>query len=232
MIGWRAGDTPIMSRSPQHREYRVALRRFAGLATTLTVVVCLLYWAVPVIRPYLYRDHEVVEWATALVFLAAAVVGARYLSTAGVGWRDPRWLIPGLSLLAMLDEISWGVFAVGVKPPTLMGKPMDGIHDLLEVAVKLARVHMPRWAVLLGVVVIASGVLAVLVKASRLRSALFGTAHWRFFMIGVALGVVSQTADVVISGDRFGQALEEVLELDGALALLWSAWFLGRPTET
>jgi len=221
-----------MLSSSQHREYRVALRRFVGLATILTVGVCLLYWAAPGLRQHLYRDHEVLEWATAVAFLAAAVVGARHLSTGGVGWRDPRWLIPGLSLLAMLDEISWGVFALGVKPPTLMGKPIDGIHDLLEVAIKLARVYMPRWGVLLGVVVIASGVLAVLVRSPGLRSVLFGTAHWRFFVIGMAFGVVSQTADVAISGDRFGQALEEVLELDGALALLWSAWFLRLRIET
>lgn len=210
----------------ENGEYRVALRRFVGLVTSLTVGVCLLYWVAPVIRPFLYRDHEVIEWATALVFLAAAVVGARNLSTVGAGWRDPRWLIPGLSLLAMLDEISWGVFALGVKPPKLMGKRMDGIHDFLEVGVKWALVHVPRWVVLFGVVVITSGVLAVLVRSSRWRSALLGTAPWRFFLIAVAFGVVSQAADVAISGDRFGQALEEVLELDGALALLWSAWFL------
>lgn len=57
------------------RPHDSALRWFAGIAVAVFLSVVLLYWLAPVTRRALYREHGVVEWATALLFLGGAVIG-------------------------------------------------------------------------------------------------------------------------------------------------------------
>ena len=90
-----------------------------------------------------------IEWATALLFLGGAVIGWGRLRRLGAGWRDVRWLIPILSLLAMLDEVGWVVFALGVPPPVVLGKRFDALHDIFE-ACKAGRPPRIRPATLTG----------------------------------------------------------------------------------
>jgi hypothetical protein len=44
------------------------------------------------------------------------------------------WLVSAtpLSLLALLGEVSWVVFRLGVKPPTMLGERFDGLHDAMD----------------------------------------------------------------------------------------------------
>lgn len=101
---------PEPSGAPARPEGAWRFRRFVVLATAQTVLVLVLYWLVPAARQALYRENGAVEWATALLFLAATIVGVRRLREAGARWRDPRWIIPALSLLALLDEVGWVIF--------------------------------------------------------------------------------------------------------------------------
>jgi hypothetical protein len=209
------------------RPHDSALRWFAGIAVAVFLSVVLLYWLAPVTRRALYREHGVVEWATALLFLGGAVIGGDRLRRLGAGWRDARWLIPISSLVAMLDEVNWVVFALGVRPPVVLGKRFDALHDIAEIGVMWSRHHAPRWALVVLGAVLAAAVLAAVATAPRWWPVLKGSPPWRFFMLAVAFGVVSQGLDIEASG-RFAQALEEVLELGGALALCFSAWLLPR----
>jgi hypothetical protein len=208
----------------------VALRWFIGLAAALTVTTMLLYWLVPASRRALSREHGVVEWATALLFLAAAVVGGRRLRDARVRWNDPHWVIPGLSLLATLDEVGWAVSPLGLKAPTLLGKRIDGLHDLLEVGVIWIRGHAPWWGVLALGVAMGSGLAWAILKASRWWPLVSHSPAWRFFALAAGLGALAQVLDVGIQRNRFAQLCEEVLELDGALAMLFSNGLLGSRT--
>jgi hypothetical protein len=204
-------------------------RWFVGLACSVTLAVVLLYWLVPGARKALYRENQATEWATAVLFLAAAVIGARRLWTVQALWRDPHWLIPGLSLLAMLDEVGWVVFALGIKPPTILGKSVDGLHDFLSVGVTLAGLYAPRWAVL---PLMAAAGLCLVASAVRWGRSVLDSAPWRFFIIAAGFGVASQLLDLDVARDHFLTAIEEVLELDGALALVFSAWLLPPGSRT
>lgn len=211
----------------------VALRWFAGLAGGLTLAALMLYWLIPPARQMLYRENQGVEWATAALFLAAAVVGTRRLWTIGAGWRDPRWLIPGLSFVAMLDEVGWVVFALGVKPPTVLGKRVDAVHDFAEIGVTWARLYAPQWALVLVGAIFAGAVLCLLATAPRWWRGLIGSPSWRFFMIAAGFGIASQILDIDLARDDFLKTLEEVLELHGSIALVFSASLLGsRPEGT
>lgn len=208
-----------------------ALRWFAGLAGGLTLAALMLYWLVPPARQTLYRENQGVEWATAALFLAAAVVGTRRLWTIGAGWWDPRWLIPGLSFVAMLDEVGWVVFALGVKPPTMLGKRVDAVHDFAEIGVTWIRLYAPQWALVLVGAVFAGAVLCLLATAPRWWRGLIGSPSWRFFMIAAGFGIASQILDIDLARDNFLKTLEEVFELDGSLALVFSASLLRRRPE-
>jgi len=195
---------------------------FVGLATAQTVTVILLYWFVPATRRLLIREQGIVEWATALLFLAAAVAGYRRLLTAGVRWRDPRWIIPTLSLLAMLDEASWVIFPLGVEAPTVLGKRLDGLHDILDVGVIWIRHHAPWWCVLVVGAVMVSALAWAAPRAPRGWRFVRRSAPWQFFALAAALGAVAQILDVTAPRRPVAQLFEEVLEMDGALAFLFS----------
>lgn len=209
------------------RPHGPALRWFAGIATAIVLTVLLLYWLTPATRRALYRENSVIEWATALLFLGGAVIGWCRLRRLGAGWRDVRWLIPILSLLAMLDEVGWVVFALGVPPPVVLGKRFDALHDIAEIGMIWSRQYAPRWALVMAGVLVAAAAVVAVATAPRWWRGLKSSASGRFFMLAVAFGVASQGLDLEGSGP-FAQTLEEVLELDGALALCFAAWLLPR----
>jgi hypothetical protein len=50
-------------------------------------------------------------------------------------------------------------------------------------------------------------------------------------MIAAGFGIASQILDIDLARDNFLKTLEEVFELDGSLALVFSASLLGRRPE-
>ena len=212
---------------PQRRE-AVPVRWFAVLASALTATVLLVYWLAPTTRRDLPHENGVVEWATALLFLAATVVGGRRLR--GAGWRDPRWIIPVLSLLAVLDEVNWVIFPLGVTRPTVLGMRVDGLHDAPEFAMMLIRDHAPWWCILVLGVAMASSLWWAVLRAPRWWRFVNHWAPWRFFALAAGLGAIAQILDLVTHRSPLAQLFEEILEMDGALAMLFSACLLGpRP---
>jgi hypothetical protein len=130
----------------------------------------------------------------------------------------------------MLDEVGWVVFALGVKPPIILGRRVDAVHDFAEIGVTLVRLYPPQWAVVLIGAVFAGAVLRLLATAARWWRGLIGSPSWRFFMIAASFGVASQILDIDLARDDFLKTLEVVFELDGSLALVFSASLLrSRP---
>jgi hypothetical protein len=213
------------------RSETAAFAWFFGLAAALIVTALVIYWFVPPhIRRNLSREHGVIEAPTAVFFLAAAAVGAARLRGARADLRDARWLIPGLSLVAMLDEVNWIVFPLGMRRPTVFGHRVDGLHDLLEMFVAWLRHEAPAWSVLVVGVAAAGAVGWAARQAAGTWPRVKESAPWRFFALALLLAVLAQMFDVFASQrNRLATLCEEVLELDAALALLFAAWQLPHP---
>jgi hypothetical protein len=213
------------------RNDRTLFVRFLGIAAALTIMAMTVFWlAAPEIRRTLPKEHGVVEAPTAASFLIAAIVGLVRLRQIRARGGDPRWLIPVLSLLGMLDEVNWIVFPLGLfRRPTIFGHRVDGVHDLVEIAVDWLRHDAPGWA-LVALGIAAAAALARVAPTLIARwPALKGSPAWRFVALALALAAVAQMFDLFASQRNLLATLcEEVLELDAALALIFAAWLIPR----
>jgi hypothetical protein len=101
---------------------------------------------------------------------------------------------------------------------------VDGLHDLLEMAMAWLQHRAPWWAVLLLGVVAAAALAWI---ARRLAAAWPRLRHapaWRFVALALLCVVGAQAFDVLASQRNMLARLgEELLELHAALALLFAA---------
>jgi len=207
-------------------------RLYLSLAVASLVVVSAAYVLFPRARRSLYAEGYLVEALSAWMFLGAALAGLVTARRAGLPWGHPRMLIPALALVSYLEEVSWGLSDLGIPEPRVLWLKVDGLHDLLTLAFAVYIQHgslVSRVTVGMG----AGVALAAMVATRRrllypLGRTVLGTPCWRFTAVGVGLVAVALALDTDQIGGRYVKAMEETLELDAALALLFAALTIGR----
>ena len=176
-------------------------------------------------RALIFGEDRAVEMATALLFLAAFVVGILHLCRSRL--RDYPILLPVaavLGLIGFLDETSFGARIFGWSMPAMAeGGEFDGAHDLVIVIYRLALRADPM---LIAAVGAGPGIVA-LVFVVRWRKELHALARrisadptylaMALFVAGVAF---ASLLDLEVGILRRLGPLEEIAELDAALALL------------
>ncbi|WP_162917441.1 hypothetical protein [Dongia deserti] len=197
----------------------------------LTTILCVATGDVALIALYavglrapVFGEDRAVEVATALLFLAAFVVGA-FLRRPGP--RDYRILLPvaaGLGILGFLDEISFGARLFGWSMPEMTGGgEFDGAHDLFILTYRLSSHVDPM---LMVTIVGGASVIGLVFMILWCRE-LFGLARrivadrtYSAMALFIAAIAFSALLDLDIGVlDRLGP-LEEIAELNAALALL------------
>lgn len=190
-----------------------------GVTTAITAFVAV---RIPDLRPLLLQEDGIVETATA-VFLALAAFGAA-ACLAMRGFRLPLLLAGLVGFAELMDETSFGSRLFGFQPPPLYGGgQLDGFHDLLIVAFRLARDVHPFLAWLLVALLLAVSVALAGFVAMQLFKGLQGdvrrlSAHTLFFAHVAFIGL-AQVIDISASSSHALSAMEEVFELDAAILL-------------
>lgn len=168
-----------------------------------------------------------VEDLSAAVYLAASIVGI------WVGLKQARRfkseavlpLFAGLvATLGFLDEVSFGARLGWFNPPVLHDKPIDAVHDVFTVAYVMTREHLSGRA-LATVVGCAGLVFVTVLVANRKRlDSITRMRGVRWLALAIALVVVAEVIDLDFFNKTgqwaFVYALEEVLEVNGGMALL------------
>lgn len=190
-----------------------------GIVTAIAALVAV---KAPDLRPLLLQEDGIVEMATAVFFALAAFGAAACLAKWGL--RLPLLLAGLIGFAELMDETSFGSRLFGFEPPPLYGGgQLDGFHDLLIVAFRLARDLNPILAwLLLGLLLAASIALAgfvamQLLKAFRSEPRRL-SAHTLFFAHVAFIGL-AQVIDISASSSHALSAMEEVFELDAAILL-------------
>jgi hypothetical protein len=198
-------------------------RLFLALSGAGYAVMSLVWFLIPARRFHLYREGEVVESITAVLFLAAAVMTVAAMRRAGLRWRHPYALIVPMALLCFGEESSWARHELNIDPPRLLGVSVDAVHDLLTLAFALYLQHgswRSRLTVGLG------AAFAVAVAAATRHRVLYPLARvvlaspvWRLVAVAVGLIGLSLALDLDLLPWRYLKAVEEMIELNAALAL-------------
>jgi hypothetical protein len=174
-------------------------------------------------------ENSIIENATALLYCLTVL----YCIWQGI--RSRRWLIlalAGLALLSFLDEVGFGLSYLHLTAPELFQRyPIDGIHDFIKVLAKESRRlvrkgnNLPYYLLgvtgvfLLGGIVVYRQKLSAIITEVKKKHAL----SLLFLTVFVLFGVVSQAIDVVENFPLFMKMLEELLELNASLVLVFCA---------
>ena len=143
----------------------------AAVSRGVAIVVALFglaFLLMPSARDRLIVEDGIIETATAIVFLAAAIGGMIAIRSGSV--PGAYWLIPAFGLFGFLDEMSFGARVFGFPLPTVNGLKVDSFHDIFDLADRLAgtlgvsRTQIAGLAVLLTL-----AALAYLLRTGRLR---------------------------------------------------------------
>ncbi len=198
------------------------------LAGVTTVVLVGVWISAPSLADALTREDQELETAQALFFFVGAMFGF-----AGLGRRPSGFdrlvyaSIPVLSLLAFLDEISYGERIFGWRPTTLWGYEFDAIHDLFKIGLCLWRDHGgPVVDMLVSVVLGGSTIAAFLWRRAympRIMSLIRTNPAFDYVRFAVIMIAVAQLLDVRVLDSTNSDFIEELLEFQGALALFFAS---------
>lgn len=192
---------------------------FFGLAGILVGSAATLYWWG---WPYVIGEDNLVESMTAILFVAAAVVGFRRF--ARLAWSRSRVLLLILaagSLVCFLEEISYGDNWFHYrKLPTLDGARLDGAHDVVSVWVHRNPVGSTIGRV--GVALLAG--LAVVGAWQCRRRGSVG-----YLMLFISFLGIAQIIDLHLVRPAYYRELETLGEMLSALALTFAVWAVEDP---
>jgi hypothetical protein len=209
--------------------FSLAVLWLAGNGTLLG-----LHALAPRLRGPLFGEDRLVETATALLFLAAFIVGLAFL----IAQRSRRYRVllliaSGLGLLGFLDEISFGARLLGWSMPEMAGGgEFDGAHDLVILTYRLGADADPIVIAAICATLVLTTLLCVLYWYPRVPSLthrmLTDPAYVLFalFVGGVAVAAV---VDLDIGFLGHLGPVEEIVELNAGLALLLAVLWTNRP---
>lgn len=191
----------------------------------------------PDYRHFLIEEDSVVESLSALFFLTTFFVGLAFL-VRGSGNRLLLTVATSLGLLGFLDELSFGERMFGLEMPYLLGVQIDATHDLFSLIYTVMR-DLIRSQPLTGLLVVAVfGIGTVLLArryGARLTVALVNYPNREavnFGCIFVVLIAVALIIDLQIIEHNALFCVEEMFEMNAAIALLFFAWSLGGTPDT
>jgi hypothetical protein len=207
----------------------LALLWLAGNATLLGLHVL-----APRLRGPLFGEDRIVETATALLFLAAFIVGFAFLIAHGSRrYRVLLLIASSLGLLGFLDEISFGARLFGWSMPEMAGGgEFDGAHDLVILTYRLGAEADPIVIAAICATLVLATLLCVRYWYAQVLSlthrTLIDPAYGLFalFVGGVAMAAV---LDLDIGWLGHLGPVEETVELNAGLALLLAVLWTNRP---
>lgn len=202
------------------------------VAMSAAVALVLLYVLVPAFRVGFSYQHQSMEDITSVVYLAGCAVGL--LAVCKPGARGARLIhlpIIVLTLILFSEEEGFLKRALPFSLPVIWGVRIDGLHSLAVLAFSYLRYRhglLVPVSIALGLVVI---VLA-LKYGGRIRlvpAFLARYPAYTFAVLAVVFIAIALLADLGVVRGSLGGLLEELFELEAALALLFAAVVMVQP---
>jgi TPR repeat protein len=202
---------------------------YAGLSFLLIFLALVLYDFHPAVKLE-FQEDRIVENITAGLFLITFLSSlALLLDSRNINYRKALIIVMALGLLGFLDELSFGQRIFNFQVPYVFGFPLDAAHDIVAITLKVIKKYL-FLSILLSLITIS--ILSYLARnkipyaISVLKSLLFDRSYTLLLFFGVYLFIAIAIEEVfrnlhLPALDNFLQPLEEVLELNAALALLF-----------
>lgn len=170
----------------------------------------------------LSREDRLFENLSVLLYLAAIIISFYFVNI--IKAKKIYLLIPLVSLLGILDELSWGEKTFNLDMPVLYYLEIDALHDFLEVIYYFLQNNYANWQIF----PITFLIIAVIISIIFIKEIMsFFKNHKPLIFIFIALLILLIAQIIDITGlSRFQFYLEEILENDGALLFIWASLLL------
>lgn len=202
------------------------------VAATVASVVVVFNWFTS-LRGFYINEDWLVENLSAAFYLVA------FLLAITLAWRSRhrRWTIFGvgvIGLVGFLDEISFGERWYDVPMPRFFGVRLDAFHDVFSFAYRVLPQVRFHPLFFLGLLTVAAVMILVGRRlAPTVREWLVGIHRhpaFTIFILAVLQIAAALVIDLHILRMRGVFMLEEVFEMNAAIALVLCAWSLREPS--
>jgi len=210
--------------------------RWFSLVVILDIVIALVaYDLLPSCRDALIQEDQLTENLSVILFLYAALSGLLILvRSKNHERRRLLFVVTAAALLGFFEEISYGESLLGLKMPVVNNTKIDAGHDVILLTYRtlhgLADAHLILLLVGLAGVAVASFALLWRYR-NVIRERLPGLA-WDapilLLLCFVVFVTVAQIIDLELVVNRRLFLLEEMLELNSAVALVFCCFSLRR----
>jgi hypothetical protein len=202
------------------------LRIFAVIAIVNIIIISYLYFLFPDLRDFLVAEDRLTEDLTALFYLLSFSLGIFLISRIKEKkYRRIYLAIPVIGLLGFLEELSYGERIFKFKTPLIYNEYFDALHDLLPIAVNYLQLHATFLLFVLPVLFFVL-IAVVMLKYRRyipgIPEFISSYPPTGFFLIAAGMILFAQVYDLNLVKPDFAKLIEELFEMNGSLALLFS----------
>ncbi len=186
-------------------------------------------------RGYFISEDSLVENLTAGLFFCTFLFALVLLKTRSMKNKfNRKWLILllALGLIGFLDEISFGERLLDLEMPRLGATKIDAVHDFFELGLNLT-INLITHHQLLVLLLLLSGlilsIIMILKFGKRFWESAIADSNYPLFIVMFIFIVLIFSAlilDARLLPFSGYQAVEELFELDAALALLASCFII------
>ena len=202
-------------------------KTYIAISLLLFVASILLYDVHPMVQKE-FEEDRLVENVTAGMFFITFLYSLLFLITNTVErYKKTLILVMLLGLVGFLDELSFGQRIFDLNVPTVLGIPLDAVHDIYTIALVAVKIYPYIFVsifVLIGFlsvyILVHKGITLNGVIKSILSEAPY--FYFAFFVVYLSISIISEQA---FDRKLYRMYLElhifeEVLEMNSALALL------------
>ncbi|MBU2612070.1 MAG: hypothetical protein KJ606_14170 [Chloroflexi bacterium] len=212
------------------------IKYFFSVFLISNILAYILYFQRADLRGLLELEDNLLENLTALCFLAAGVLAA-YLALREKTNRGWLIFVAALGFIGFLDEVGFGSRYFGFSTPVIADKPIDSIHDIPVALAKLVLRGWQEFPLPITLAVFAP-LLVLTIVIWKHGKAILGSLirHLKFpplilLLLSSALIALAILLDADFIHLELLVVLEEMCELNAAIALIFCAWSLKQRTN-
>lgn len=209
------------------------------------LVLSCLYISFPGLRRVLVSEDQFIENMTAILFFCCISISLFFLFKLNDFYKQYIAII-FVSLIAFLDEISFGQRIFNFEEYNINGFKADGVHDLTSVIKSflsrqlfILKLELPSsyynsivLLIKLVLFLVLFGIALFLVKKSKTIFSLCQKyLPLRFVLACISFLAISQIIDTLDFGYKFLVLIEELAEMNLALGLLFVCFSLSYPVS-
>lgn len=195
------------------------------------IAFTLLYPLFPKLRYLLFAEDMLIEDITALFFLMSFIFGSVFILRLKEKKERKIYLVlPLFGLIGFIEELDWGERIFHFKAFYIYGIKFNALHDInMLLHKKLTEQSGSLLYILAAICLLISAIIFLKYRNYFLRIPEFLRKYPSFGLIIIASSflLTAQVYDFELVKPMFFEALEEILEMNGAFTWLFASFLIG-----